>query len=128
MKTVVFATGVSPDAKTQTAFHVLEAVAVAGILQHFVHSNGRIDLLVIDIDLDPAVSSIDVALNFRRFFPRFKILFTFQGSALLCTCHQRAAISALPSGSVAFLRKPYNPQLLRARIEDMLAAVLLKVA
>jgi DNA-binding NtrC family response regulator len=128
MKTVVFATGVSPDAKTQTSFHVLETDTVAGILRHFVHSNGRIDLLVIDIDLDPAVSSIDVALNFRRFFPRLKIILTFQGSAVLCTCHQRAAISALPSGSIAFVRKPFTPQLLRARVEDMLAAVLLKVA
>jgi len=127
MKTVLFATATRLCLNSQRAFQHLEANSIAQILDRFVDSNGRIDLLVIDTDFDPAVSSIDVALNLRRFFPRLKILFTYSGS-MLCTARQRTAIGILPSGSVAFLRRPISLQDLRCRIECLLAAALLKVA
>jgi len=127
MKTVLFATATRLCLNSQGAFQHLEANSIAQILDRFVDSNGRIDLLVIDTDFDPAVSSIDVALNLRRFFPRLRILFTYSGS-MLCTARQRTAIGILPSGSVAFLRRPISLQDLRCRIEGLLAATLLKVA
>ncbi|SPE35438.1 hypothetical protein SBA6_460012 [Candidatus Sulfopaludibacter sp. SbA6] len=135
MKTVLLA--IDPDSisaamrhclKPQTAFQLLEANSIAQLLDRFVEFNGRIDLLVIDTAFDPAVSSIDVALNFRRYFPRLRILLTFSGSSLLCTPRQRTAMGILPTGSLALLRRPFSPQILRLRIEGLLAAVLLKVA
>ena len=127
MKTVLFATAVRTCLKPPRACQFLGAESVAQLLDRFIKSNGRIDLLVIDLDFDPAVSSIDVALNLRRFFPRLKILFAFS-SAPLCTPRQRTAMGVLPSGSIGFLKRPFSLRDLQCRIEDLLAAALLKVA
>jgi hypothetical protein len=135
MKTIVLAA--DPDSvasvlrhciKPQPAFQILAASSIAEVLDRFVRFNGKIDLLVIDTALDPTVSSIDVALNFRYYFPSLKLLFTFDGSSLSCSQRQRTAMGVLPTGSIAFLRRPFSPQMLRLRIEGLLAAPLLKVA
>src|SRR5438445_7186315 len=122
MKTVLFATAVRTCLKPPRACQFLGAESVAQLLDRFIQSNGKIDLLVIDLDFDPAVSSIDVALNLRRFFPRLKILFTFSGSAPLCTPRQRTAMGILKSGSIGFLKRPFSLRDLQCRIEDLLAA------
>lgn len=133
MKTVLLAA--DPDSlsaamrhclKPPASFQVLEAHSVAQVLNRFVESNGKIDVLVIDTGFDPA--SIDVALNLRYFLPRLKILFTFTGASLFCTRQQRIAIDALPTGSISLLRRPFSPQMLRLRIQGLLAAPLLKAA
>jgi len=114
--------------KPEPRFQILAASAVPQMLDRFVRFNGGIELLVIDTALDPAVSSIDVALNFRFYFPGLRIVFLFDGSSLLCTRQQRIAIDALPTGAVTGLRKPYSPQILRLRIEALLSPALRKVA
>ena len=104
MKTIVLAA--DPDSvasvlrhciKPQPAFQILAASSIAEVLDRFVRFNGKIDLLVIDTALDPTVSSIDVALNFRYYFPSLKLLFTFHGSSLPCSQRQRTAIGVLPN-------------------------------
>ena len=127
MKTVLFATAEPLWLKPQKSFQRLDAESVAQVLDRFVETNGRIDLLVIDTDFDPGVSTIDVALNLRRFFPRLKILFTYS-SVVLCTTRQRTALGVLPRDCAAFLRRPISTQELRYRIERILSTALLKAA
>ena len=135
MKTVLLAA--DPDSisvatrlcpKPQTAFRLLEATSIEQVMDRFVHSNGKIDLLVIDAAFDSVRSGIDIALNLRFLFPPLKILLTFCGSTLFCTRQQRLALEALPSGALEFLRGPFSPQILLLRIKGLLAAALLKAA
>lgn len=135
MKTVLLAA--NPDSisvasrlcpKAPTAFRLLEAASIEQIMDRFVHSNGKIDLLVIDAAFDPVRSAIDVALNLRFLFPPLKILLTFSGSTLLCTRQQRLALEALPTGALEYLRGPFSPQILQLRIKGLLATAFLKAA
>lgn len=126
VKTILLAGNPDPVAtamrlclKPRTAFHFLQADSVPQVLDRFVESNGKIDILVVDPEPCVSAPGIDVALNLRSLFPGLKILVVLRGSALSCSPLQAAAMRNMPSGSIGILKWPFSPRQLRYHIEQL---------
>jgi DNA-binding response OmpR family regulator len=100
----------------QPSGHTLvEAATAAEALQRFKENDGRVDLLIADVNL-PVSSGIRVGLGLRAFHSRLRIIITSGRTPEMWNDQDAADLNELPSDSVAVLQKPFLPATLLDKV------------
>jgi len=88
-------------------YGILEAATADEAIQRFDESDGRLDLLIADVNLPLGPSGIRAAMEMRSSLPFLRIILTSGFPPSLWDDQDAAELSELPSDSVVTLQKPF---------------------
>lgn len=104
-------------------YRLIEATTGEEALARFIDHDRQIDLLIADVTL-PQISGIQVALLLRRKLPRLPVILTSGYPVDSWRTRDAAELERLGPASVAVLQKPFQVQVLRQAVCDLIGAPL----
>jgi CheY-like chemotaxis protein len=108
-------------------YGLIEAATAEQALRLFHDYGRRIDLLLADVTL-PASSGIKVALLVRSEIPGLPVILTSGYPVSVWSARDAADLERLGSSSVAILQKPFQAEVLRNTVREMIGIVPLQAA
>src|SRR5271169_4646575 len=99
-------------------YRTLEAGSAEEALRLFQENHGGIDLFVVDICL-PTSSGIQMAIDLRAELPELSVLLVSGYPQNAWSIRDSALFQHLGPHSVSILQKPFTPQILIERIDEL---------